>query len=142
MQPGLGGAERDPEGCRHLGQRHPQQVVQGDDGAMARIEPGQGIVEELPVGERRGGVAGDRADERGELDLDHPPAPAANEVETGIDDESVQPAVEPVRIAQSGQVAPGADGGFLDRVARELRVPEDQPGGGIQPREAQRRAGS
>ena len=47
----------------------------------------------------------------------------------------MEPGIKPVRVAQTGQVAPGADERFLDRVARELRVPEDEAGRRVQPRE-------
>ena len=47
----------------------------------------------------------------------------------------MQPGVEPIRVAETGQVAPGADECLLDRVARELRVPKDQASGRVQPRE-------
>ncbi len=47
----------------------------------------------------------------------------------------MQPGVEPIRVAETRQVAPGADECLLDRVARELPVPEDQAGGRVQPRE-------
>ena len=50
--------------------------------------------------------------------------------------QSMEPGVEPVRVAKPGQVPPGSDERLLDRVARELRVPEDQAGGRVQPREA------
>jgi hypothetical protein len=43
----------------------------------------------------------------------------------------MEPRIEPVRIAKSGQVAPGSDHGLLDRVARELAVAEDQSGGSV-----------
>ena len=46
-----------------------------------------------------------------------------------------QPGVEPVRVAQARQVAPGSDEGVLDRVARELAVSEDQSRRCVQPRE-------
>ena len=48
----------------------------------------------------------------------------------------MEPGVEPVRIAKSGQIPPGSDERLLDRVARELRVAEDQAGSRVQPREA------
>ena len=63
------------------------------------------------------------------------PSPAPSEVETGIDGQSMEPGVEPVRVAETRQVAPGADERLLDRVARELRVPEDEAGRRVQPRE-------
>src|SRR5690349_19208652 len=45
----------------------------------------------------------------------------------------MEPGVEPVRITKTGQVAPGANERVLDRVARELRVPEDEARGRVQP---------
>ena len=47
----------------------------------------------------------------------------------------MEPGVESVGIAETRQVAPRSDECLLDRVARELRVPEDQAGGRVQPRE-------
>ena len=49
----------------------------------------------------------------------------------------MQPGVEPIRVAQTREIAPGADEGLLDRVARELRVPEDEAGRRVQPRDGQ-----
>ena len=72
-----------------------------------------------------------------ELDLDHATSSTPGEVETGVDDQSMKPGVESIRVAQARKVAPGADERVLDRVARELGVPEDQPGGGVQPRDGQ-----
>src|SRR3954452_16161689 len=47
----------------------------------------------------------------------------------------MEPGVETVRVTKAWQIAPGADGCLLDRVTRELRVAEDQPGRRVQPRE-------
>ena len=52
MQPGLRRAQGDAQGRRHLGQRHPQQVVQRDDRSMPGIEAPERRVHELAVGER------------------------------------------------------------------------------------------
>ena len=38
-------------------------------------------------------------------------------------------------IAKSGQVSPGVQQRVLDRVSRELAVPEDQAGRSVQPRD-------
>ena len=46
-----------------------------------------------------------------------------------------QPAIERVRFTEGRQAAPCGDEAFLDRVPRELVVPEDQAGCGIQPRD-------
>ena len=45
----------------------------------------------------------------------------------------MEPGIEPVRITKSGQVPPGSHEGVLDRVARELRVPQDEARGRVQP---------
>jgi hypothetical protein len=51
----------------------------------------------------------------------------------------VEPGIEPVRITKSGQVPPGSHQGVLDRVARELRVPEDEARGRVQAGSSRRR---
>ena len=40
-----------------------------------------------------------------------------------------------IRVAETGQIAPGPQEGVLDHVVCELAVPDDQPGGRIQPRD-------
>ena len=47
----------------------------------------------------------------------------------------MEPGVEPVRVAQAREVAPGSDVCLLDRVSRELLVPEDEAGDSLQPRD-------
>jgi hypothetical protein len=66
--------------------------------------------------------------------LDHASTTPAGLVNRGVDDKSVEPGVETLRIAQSGQVAPGPDERLLDRIARELAVAEDQAGGRVESR--------
>ena len=50
-------------------------------------------------------------------------------------DEAAEPGLEAIRIAKRRQVPPGPDESLLDRVSRELGVPEDQAGGRVQPRD-------
>jgi hypothetical protein len=47
----------------------------------------------------------------------------------------MEPGVEPLRVAETREVTPGSDVGILDRVARELRVAEDEAGDGFQTRD-------
>ena len=47
----------------------------------------------------------------------------------------MEPGFEPDRVAQPAQVPPCPEHRLLDRVARELRVPEDEPGSQVQTRE-------
>ena len=46
----------------------------------------------------------------------------------------MEPAVESARVAQCGQVAPAPHERVLDRVPREVVVPDDQAGRRVQPR--------
>ena len=63
--------------------------------------------------------------------------PAARDVEAGVDGQTVEPGIEPVGVAQDPEVPPGPEESILDRVSREFRVPEDQPGCRVQPRDGQ-----
>ena len=88
----------------------------------------QGVIERLVVGEALDRIAWVRHEGRGDVDLDGPAATASCLVDRRVDQQSVQPRVEPVRVAQARKVAPGADQRLLDRVAREVRVTQDQSG--------------
>jgi len=135
VEPGLRGPERDAQLRGDLGQRHPDEVVENDDGAPLGLEPAEGLIEKLPFGHVRGHVAAEWFGHRRELDLVDAASPPAREVETRVGCQAVQPGVEPVRIAQPGQVPPGSDERILDRVSRELAVPEDETSCRVQPRE-------
>ena len=134
MQPGLGGPERDTQGIRHLGQRHPQEVVHATI-ARFRVEAPERLVEQVAIDEGGREVGWRRRLDRGQLDLDRATSPTADEVETGVDGQPVKPGVETIGVAEARQVAPGPDESLLDGVTRELRVPEDQSSRRVQPRE-------
>ena len=52
-----------------------------------------------------------------------------------MDGQAVEPGIELLGITQSREVTPGSDVGLLDRVLRELLVPEDEAGDGLQLRD-------
>ena len=56
MQPRLDRADRDAQGRRDLGQRHPQEVVQDDDRSRPLVEVAEHLVDLVPIGERAGHV--------------------------------------------------------------------------------------
>jgi len=128
VEPGLGRPDRNPERGRHIVEWHPQQVVQRDDGPVPGIQAAQRLVHELAI--RQGGrmIGRRRRIDGRQFDLDGPPASTAREIEAGVHRQAVQPGVEPIGIAQPGQVPPGTDEGLLDGVASELRVPKDEAG--------------
>src|SRR5262245_26782837 len=109
--------------------------MHGNDCAVTRIKTPQRGIDELAVRERTCVVGIRRRIDRAQLDLHRAPSPAPQEVEADVDGEAMQPGLEPVGIAKSRQVPPGADERLLDPIARELGVPEDQAGGRVQPRE-------
>jgi len=135
MEAGLDRPDGDAERCCRLRQRQREEEAKDDHGTLLGLELGQRMIEEVAIRERRRRVADGRMVEGGELHLDDPAASAPHLVEAGIHGESVEPGPEPVRVAQPGQVPPGSDHRILDGVARELRVPEDEPGSRVQPRE-------
>ncbi len=133
MEPRLGGGQRDPQRRGGVRQRVAQVVVEDDERPVLGIEAGEGAFHQVPVGEMAGGVAGRGNVDREDVHLDRASAAPAGLVEAGVHEQAVQPRVEPVGVAQAGQVAPGTDQGVLDSIARELRVPQDEAGGRVQP---------
>ena len=136
MQARLRRPERDPERRRHLWQRMAEEVVGDDDRSVRRDRGGASARSTWS----RSATAGRRSSTGtlgggSQLDLDDPAASPRRIIEAGTDGEPVDPGVEPVGVAQPREVPPGVDQRILDRVARELRVPEDEAGGRVQPRD-------
>jgi uncharacterized protein (DUF1684 family) len=99
-------------------------------GFETRQEP----VEQVALGHLDGRILRDRIVDRGELDLDHAAPAPADELETRVRDQAVEPVVEGRGIAQSRQAAPRTDQGLLDGVLGEIRVAKDEAGRGVQSR--------
>lgn len=94
--------------------------------SLRRVEPVERSLDEVPIGELTLIVAAERLVVGLNFDLDGTSPTSASLIEAGIHKEAVEPRVEPVRITKSGQIAPGPHEGVLDRIARELAVPEDE----------------
>ena len=103
--------------------------------ASSGVETPERHVEQLAIGDGRSVVADDRSVDRRQLDLDRLPTTAPQCVDARSHDEAPQPGFEPIGVAQGRQVSPGGDEALLDRVSRELVVPEDQSGCRVQPRD-------
>ena len=52
-----------------------------------------------------------------------------------LDEQAVEPGVEPIGVAQRGQVTPGPDERLLDGVLGLVGIAQDEPGGSVQPEE-------
>ena len=59
-------------------------------------------------------------------------ADAPDLIDAGVHQQPMQPGVEPIRVAQRGQITPGTDEGVLDGVRRPVRVPDHEPGGRVE----------
>lgn len=109
--------------------------MEDDDGPPFRGQTAEGLVEKITIGELGLGVSDGRMRQWGQLHLDDPATASAGCVEARIHGQTVEPGIEPVRVAQSGKVSPSSNEGILDRISRELAIPEDEAGGSVQPRD-------
>ena len=135
MVSGLGGPDRDPEGRRHVGQRHPEVVVQDDDRALLGSEAPERQVEQIAIGDERLHVGHRRSVERRAA---RPRSAVALDVagrryRSERRDCGARLRSDPDREASEGSARLGES--ILDRVSRELVVPEDQAGRRVQPRD-------
>ena len=106
-----------------------------DDRALLGLQPVESGVEQFAVGNSRSDVADGLSIERQQLDLDRAAATPPDNVDAGSEHQAMQPGLEAIWIAKGWQAAPGREEPVLDRVPRELVVPEDQAGCRVQPRD-------
>ncbi len=109
--------------------------MQDDDGSHLRLQPEEAAFDLVAVDDRRF-MAGDRRSREGEFgqfDVDAMAPQSARLIDAGAHDEAVKPGVEAVGIAERGQITPGSDERVLDGVLGLFDIPQDQPGGTIQP---------
>ena len=66
-------------------------------------------------------------------DLGAPPPAVAPDVGAGSNEEPVEPGVEPLDVAQRGQIAPGPDQCVLSGILREFGIAQDEASGRVQP---------
>jgi hypothetical protein len=72
-------------------------------------------------------VLGIRSIDRVDRHLQGTPPGAADVVGAGVDEESMQPSVESIAVAQTAQVAPGPDERVLDGILRGIPIAQDPP---------------
>ena len=109
--------------------------MQNDDGPHLRIEPQETAFELIAVGDHRLVAANRGSVDLLQLDI-HPVAPQpARLIDTGADQQAMQPGIEPFRVAQRGQITPGSDQCVLHGILGPFGVPEHEPGGRVQARD-------
>ena len=92
------------------------------------VEATEAPVELIPVVDVEKVVAGHREVERQDVEVRDPAAFALCLGEAGANDQPMQPGVEAVRIAESGQVTPGDHQRFLNGILGPVDVAEDPVG--------------
>ena len=132
---GLRRADRDAEGLGDGRNGHPDVVVEDQDGPLIGAQPPEAAFQLVAVGHQAREIADRRRAHRREFDFDRPSTLPPGNVKAGVDDQTMEPGVEAIWVAQARKVAPGSEVALLDRVARELLVPEDEAGDSLQPRD-------
>lgn len=150
MQPRLDGPDRPADALSDGVQSEIGPVVEDDDLPVVLVERGHRPEDLIAVEERPEWIptraAGFAIVERDQPNL----ASAAKAIAADVDEDPVEPGLEPGRIAQGGRSTPGAQQRILGRVLRLVLIAEDQAGQSIgavklpigQPKELVRGVGS
>jgi hypothetical protein len=99
--------------------------VEDDRDALIGLQAPEATLQLVAIGGCLAGV-GLRRLEPEDPDLGRAGSMAPALVGAGIDEQAVQPGVEPIGIAQAGQLSPGLDEGFLDGVLGKWEVAEHE----------------
>src|SRR6188508_1276226 len=103
--------------------------MEDDERASVRRQTPEASVEVVAVGQSRSAVRGGRSIERIQRNVEPMPPEPLGLVETAVHEQSVEPGVEAVGIAQRPHVAPRTYERLLDRVFGLLGIVQDEPGG-------------
>lgn len=132
MEAGLRRPGGNLESVGHLVHREAVVEAQDQDAALRVGQPAEAALELVPIGQLGRAIELARFG-RDDRDLRAPLAPTSADVVAGVDEQPVEPGVEPLRVAQRGQIAPGSDQRFLGGILRELGVAQDVASGRVQP---------
>ena len=129
VESGFDGARGDAEGLGDLGHGQPDVEVEDHDRPLLGLQAPEAALELVAVCQRVDAVVGRR------FGPDHPdfrrPATLVPTlIGAGVDEEPTEPRLEPIRIAQSGQLSPCMDERLLDGVLGSLPVAQDEAGDG------------
>ena len=123
----MDGPGRDPEDRCDLGGGQADVVRQDQRRALLHGEFEEGSFELVAIDELAKLVDRRRVIDWQDRDLDRPPLAAPNLVLAGVDEEAMEPGVEPLGISQTPEVTPGSDQGVLNGVLGGIPVAEDPP---------------
>ena len=109
--------------------------MQDDDRAPLGVQATECAVQEFPIHDDRRDVGDGGPVEGRELDLYRPTTLSSQAVNAGANDQATEPRLKPIRIAKRRKVPPSSNEPLLDRVSRELVIPEDESGRRVQARD-------
>jgi hypothetical protein len=125
VQSGPDGPFWDVEGARDLDRIEPQVVAQDQDGALIGLQAAEAAIELVTVEDTLCLVGPDRCVDRQGPNVCIVSPGAAVVLVAVVDEESGQPGLEPIRIAEAGQLTPGDHQRVLDRVLGSFVVSQD-----------------
>jgi hypothetical protein len=125
MESGLHGSERDANDLGDRGQRHPDVVMQDEDGALFGREPSEGALERIPVIDRDVGIRSRRPVDRQDPDATAPAPVPTQLLVTGIHEQPMEPDFKAFRVAEPWELAPGDEECLLDGVLCATDIAKD-----------------
>ena len=128
VEAGTGRTGRNTEHLGDLGRFEPGEVTQHENHALLWIQSTEAALKLIAVGHGQDLVRAGREIGRKHVKVGDETALTHRLVNTGADDEAMEPRVEPIRIAESGQVTPGDPQRFLNGILGSVDVAEDPLG--------------
>ena len=125
VQSGSDRARRDAEDLGDLGRGIAREVVQGEHDPLVGRQPPEPAFELVPVGDRQELVGRRRSVDRQHPKVGHATPFPARLADADVDQELLEPRVEPVRIAERPQVTPGDHQRVLEGILGPIDVAED-----------------
>jgi len=125
METRLHRAERNAELVGDLRQAEPEVVVEDDNRPLLGREPPEATFELIAIDDRDGGVRHRRSVDRKDPNGGRPAAATPDLAVTRVDEEPVQPRVEPLGIAKSRQLAPRQHERLLDGILGRAEIAQD-----------------
>ncbi len=125
--------ERDAKRDGDLRQWQVEIVVKDDQGPRLRLETAEAALELVAVVRDGHAVVDRRRIDGSQFDIDAVSPKPARLIDTGADEQPMEPGVETIGAAQCGQVTPGSDERLLDGVLGLVGIAQDEPGGSVQP---------
>ena len=125
VETGTGRPDRDAEDLGNGGGVQALEMAQHEQDPLLRWKASKAPLELVPVGDAQVVVVRVRDVHRQDAKVGSDAAFARRLGKAGADDESVEPGVKSVRIAESRQVTPGDHQRFLEGILGPIGVPED-----------------